>query len=74
LIHPKSGNKRMKMYMMDEGSNPSDAIRAMAEVMISSVLASGTSMAEGGSGLLLPSQDRVPEGIHGYTADDDDFV
>jgi uncharacterized protein YegL len=74
LIHPKSGNKRMKMFLMDEGNNPSDAIRAMAEVMISSVLASGMSMAHGGSGLLLPSDDRIPEGIHGYTADDDDFV
>ncbi|GAA0900067.1 vWA domain-containing protein [Virgisporangium aurantiacum] len=74
LIHPKSGNKRMKMFMMDEGNDPSQAIRAMAEVMISSVLASGMSLAEGGSGLLLPADDLVPKGIHGYTADDDDFV
>jgi hypothetical protein len=74
LIHPATGSKKMQMYLMDEGLDPAKAINMIAEVLISSMLASGASMAEGGSGVILPDKQDVPAGITAYTADDDDFV
>lgn len=74
LIHPASGSKQMRMYLMDQNENAATAITHMAEILISSVLASGESMAQGGSGLLLPTGANVPQGITAHTADADDFV
>lgn len=74
LIHPATGDKRMQMYLMDKGEDAAKAIGMMAEILISSVLASGESMAKGDSGLKLPPTSQLPQGVHGYTADDEDFV
>ncbi len=74
LIHPSSGNKQMRMYLMDEGNKPADAIRAMAEILISSVLNSGMGMANGGSGIALPDASQLPDGVSSYGADDEDFL
>ncbi|MBP2478445.1 uncharacterized protein YegL [Crossiella equi] len=71
LIHPPHGNKRMRMYLMAEGQDPARAITAMAEILVSSVLASGNSLAAGSSGVLLPDQRDVPPGVRAHTADDD---
>jgi uncharacterized protein YegL len=71
LIHPATGGKQMKMYLMDEGQDPAKAINLIAEILISSMLASGTSMAAGGSGIILPDKRDTPAGITGYDADDD---
>jgi uncharacterized protein YegL len=70
LIHPATGQKRMRMFLMDEGEDAAQAISGMAEVLISSVLASGSSMAAGASGIILPENDEVPSGITAYGADD----
>lgn len=72
LIHPSSGSKPMAMYMMDPGFDPAKAITAMAEILISSMLASGYSLASGQSGTVLPPKSDLPSGITQY--DPDDFV
>jgi uncharacterized protein YegL len=68
LIHPSGGNKQMKMYLMDEGQDPAKAINMIAEILISSMLASGTSLAAGNSGIILPTE--TPQGVTDYSADD----
>lgn len=70
VIHPAEGGKRMRMYLMDEGENPAEAIGMVAEVLISSVLASGASMAKGSSGIMLPEAEDVPAGLRSHTAED----
>ncbi|SFR22911.1 Uncharacterized conserved protein YegL, contains vWA domain of TerY type [Lentzea waywayandensis] len=72
LIHPAGGPKPMRMYMQDKTKiDAGQAIAAMAEVLISSVLASGESMAQGNSGIILPPDEDLPPGLASYTADDD---
>jgi uncharacterized protein YegL len=63
LIHPTTGNKTMKMYLMDEGQDPAAAIEKIARVLISSMLQSGQSIAAGNSTMILPGQGQVPDGI-----------
>jgi uncharacterized protein YegL len=72
LIHPSSGNKPMAMYMMEPNFDPAKAITAMAEILISSMLASGYSLASGQSGTVLPPKSDLPSGITQY--DPSDFV
>jgi uncharacterized protein YegL len=57
LVHPIS---KSKLYMMKAGGDAAAAIKAMAEVLISSVLASGQSALQGSSGFILPNADQVP--------------
>ncbi|MFG2047375.1 VWA domain-containing protein [Micromonospora sp. NPDC048935] len=57
LVYPQ---QKSKLYMMRTGADAAGAIRAMTEVLISSVLASGQSIAAGGSGLILPGPGDVP--------------
>jgi uncharacterized protein YegL len=73
LIHPTDKPKAMKMYLMDEGENPAAAINKIAEILISSILMSGQSMAQGNSGILLPDSDDLPSGLSAH-GPDDDFV
>lgn len=70
LIYPASGPKAMQMYLMDHGQNPADAIAMIAEILISSMLASGQSMAQGSSGLILPARQDLPAGISAHSSDD----
>jgi hypothetical protein len=63
----------MKMYLQGENGSPAQAIREMAEVIISSVLSSGYSVGTGGSGTQLPADSDLPAGIGAATYDDDDF-
>lgn len=70
LIHPASGPKAMQMYLMEHGQNPADAIAMIAEILISSMLASGQSMAQGSSGLILPAPQDLPTGISAHSSDD----
>jgi uncharacterized protein YegL len=74
LIHPSSGNKRMQMYLQSDGTSAGQAVRALAEILITSVLASGTGMADGGSGIVLPPDDELPPGVTPFTGDEDDFL
>ncbi|MCD2193609.1 VWA domain-containing protein [Actinomycetospora endophytica] len=71
LIHPAAGSKPMRMFLADEGQDPAVAIKAIAEILISSVLASGGSLAGGGSGIVLPPEADLPGGIHSVAADED---
>jgi uncharacterized protein YegL len=57
LVHPQT---KSKLYMMKAGGDAAAAIKAMAEVLISSVLASGHSVTTGGGGLILPGVGQVP--------------
>jgi uncharacterized protein YegL len=70
LIHPATGPKPMQMYMMDKGEDAAKAITQIAEILISSMLKSGESMAQGNSGLILPDKSQVPAGVTAYSADD----
>ena len=70
LIHPATGPKQMQMYLMEQGQNPADAIAAIAEILISSMLASGQSMAQGSSGMILPAKQDLPAGISAHSSDD----
>jgi uncharacterized protein YegL len=74
LIHPAEGSKQMRMYLMDHGEDAAKAISTIAEVLISSVLASGESLAKGESGLILPDEKDLPAGVSSFTADHEDFV
>lgn len=74
LIHPSSGDKQMRMFLMNKGEDAAQAITSMAEIMISSVIESGHSMSQGKSGVLLPDKDDLPPGVTTYAASDDDFV
>lgn len=74
LIHPSSGPKQMRMFLMNKGEDAAQAITSMAEIMISSVIQSGHSMSQGQSGILLPDKYDLPTGVTTYTAADDDFV
>jgi len=74
LIHPSSGEKQMRMYLMDKGEDAAKAITSMAEIMITSVVQSGHSMSQGQSGILLPDKTDLPAGVTSYAAADDDFV
>jgi uncharacterized protein YegL len=70
LIHPSAGTKQMQMYMMNEGQDAAKAIAMVAEILISSMVKSGESMAQGNSGLILPDKSQVPAGISAYSPDD----
>jgi uncharacterized protein YegL len=70
LIHPATGSKQMQMYLMDKGEDAAKAITAIAEILISSMLASGQSAVHGDSGIILPPTGDVPSGISAYHADD----
>jgi uncharacterized protein YegL len=70
LIHPSTGGKQMQMYMMNEGQDAAKAIAMIAEILISSMVKSGESMAQGNSGLILPDKSQVPAGITAYSPDD----
>jgi hypothetical protein len=72
LIHPASGSKKMALYMMEPGHEPAKAITGMAEILISSMIQSGYSLAAGNTGTILPPQSSLPAGIKQY--DPDDFV
>lgn len=74
LIHPATGAKQMRMFLMDKGNDPAEAIRAMAEIMISSVLSSGMGVAGGASGVVLPDPSQLPSGVSSFASDDDDFL
>ncbi|WP_103350731.1 VWA domain-containing protein [Amycolatopsis sp. CA-128772] len=74
LIHPSTGSKQMRMYLMDNGEDAAKAITAMAEIMISSVLQSGHSLSQGETGIVLPDEAELPSGITSHAAADDDFV
>lgn len=74
LIHPAGGAKQMRMFLMNKENNPAAAIQAMAEIMISSVLSSGMSVAGGASGIMLPDPGQLPAGVSSYTTDDEDFL
>lgn len=70
LIHPAEGPKRMQMYLMDRGEDAAKAITQIAEILISSMIKSGESMAQGNSGLILPDKSQMPAGVSAYSADD----
>jgi uncharacterized protein YegL len=69
LIHPSSGTKAMKMYLMDEGEDPARAIEKIAKILISSMLQSGRSIAAGVSTMIVPGGDEVPSGISVHEPD-----
>jgi uncharacterized protein YegL len=70
LIHPAEGPKRMQMYLMDRGEDAAKAITQIAEILISSMIKSGESIAQGNSGLILPDKSQMPAGVSAYSADD----
>ena len=74
LIHPTQGRKPMRMYLMDKGGDPATAISEMAQVMITSVIRSGQSLAQGETGIQLPDKGETPVGVSQYSAEDEDML
>jgi uncharacterized protein YegL len=74
LIHPSSGSRPMRMFLMDKGAKPAEAIQAMAEVLIASVLQSGSNVGAGGAGIVLPDAEELPEGVKSVGAEDDPWM
>jgi uncharacterized protein YegL len=60
LVHPAG---KSKLYMMKSGADAAAAIKAMAEILISSVLSSGQSAVDGNSGFVLPDKSQLPPTI-----------
>lgn len=70
VVHPSTGEKQMRLYLMDNGQDAASAINAMAKIMVSSVISSGRSVSQGESGILLPDNDSLGEGVTGHQASD----
>ena len=70
LIHPTTGKRAMKMYLMAPGFDAARAITAVAEILVASVIESA-STAGNGSVLRLPDDSDLPPGLRAYTAADD---
>ncbi|MEU8232268.1 VWA domain-containing protein [Actinoplanes sp. NPDC048967] len=60
LVHPPG---KSKLYTMTSGADAAAAIKAMAEILISSVLSSGQSAVDGNSGFVLPDKSQLPPTI-----------
>lgn len=60
LIHPRD---RSKAYFMKDGAKPDQVIRQMAEILIASTMASGSSFGNGGPGLVLPDDAALGDDI-----------
>lgn len=71
LIHPSSGPQAMRMFLAEQDQSAASAVTKMAKLLVVSVIQSGTGMNSGGSGIVLPTQDEVDEGITVVEADDD---
>jgi uncharacterized protein YegL len=69
LIHPRD---RSKAYFMKDGANPGEVLRQMAEILISSTMASGSSFGNGGPGLVLPEASELDGDI--VAADYEDLL
>lgn len=74
LIHPSTGNGAMRMFLAEQDQTAASAVTKMAKLLVASVIQSGTGMAEGGGGIILPTQDAVDDGIQVVEADDDIFL
>jgi hypothetical protein len=46
----------------------------MAKVMITSVIRSGQSLAQGETGIQLPDKSETPDGVSQYSAEDEDML
>jgi uncharacterized protein YegL len=60
LVYPLA---KSKLYVTADGADAATAIKSMAEILISSVLASGQSVGAGGAGLVLPDKSQLPADI-----------
>jgi len=67
----RAPRSKSRLYMSADGADAALAIRQMAEILVSSILSSGSSLADGGSGIVLPAQEDVPGDVKVY---DDDFL
>ena len=75
LIHPKAPKERaMKMFLADENQNAANAVAQMAKLLVQSVLKSGSGVAGGGGGIVLPEKADVDPGIIVVDADDDLYL
>lgn len=52
------------------GEEAAKAITQIAEILISSMIKSGESMARGNSGMIVPDKSQVPTGVSAYDAGD----
>jgi uncharacterized protein YegL len=75
LIHPKgdandNSKKKMKLFMASEETSVADALRAVAEILVSSVVQSAQNVGEGGDAMVLPEDDKLPEGVNAGAYED----
>lgn len=74
LIHPSTGTGAMRMFLAEQDQTAASAVTKMARLLVASVLQSGTGLAGGGTGIVLPTADEVDEGIKAIEADEDIFL
>lgn len=72
VIHPKNPPERaMRLFLAEQDQTPASAVTKMAKLLVASVIQSGSGLAQGGTGIVLP---KAEEGIKSYAADDDVFL
>ena len=74
LIHPSTGTGAMRMFLADKDQTAANAVTKMAQLLVASVLQSGTGLAGGGTGIVLPTAAEVDEGITAIEADEEIFL
>jgi uncharacterized protein YegL len=74
LIHPSSGPQAMRMFLMEKDESAASAVTKMAKLLVASVLQSGSGLAGGGTGIVLPTAAEVDDGIKVIEADEDIFL
>lgn len=72
VIHPKAPAERaMRLFLADQDQTPASAVTKMAKMLVASVIQSGSTLASGGTGIVLP---KTEDGVKSYAADDDVFL
>jgi len=71
VIHPASGPQAMRMFLTEKDESAAGAVTKMAKLLVSSVIQSGTGMAQGGGGIVLP---EAEDGLKSFDAEEDIFL
>ena len=72
VIHPKNPPERaMRLFLAEQDQTPASAVTKMAKLLVASVIQSGSGLAQGGTGIVLP---KAEDGVKSFGADDDVFL
>ncbi|MCA0438517.1 MAG: VWA domain-containing protein [Actinobacteria bacterium] len=72
VIYPKNPPERaMRLFLAEQDQTPASAVTKMAKLLVASVIQSGSGLAAGGTGIVLP---KAEDGVKSFSADDDVFL